>query len=134
MRLRPIPLALCSGVLLAAAAAAQTSPQELLQRYAEEAGGAEFSAERGRAFFMAEHAGGKPETPSCTTCHTDDVTQPGRTRAGKRIEPLAVSANPERLTDPTEVAKWFHRNCNSVLGRACTPQEKGDVVAFLAGI
>ncbi|HET6803481.1 MAG TPA: DUF1924 domain-containing protein, partial [Casimicrobiaceae bacterium] len=25
----------------------------------------------------------------------------------------------------------FRRNCNDVLSRACTPQEKGDVLAYL---
>lgn len=48
-----------------------------------------------------------------------------------RGEPMAISANPKRFTDMTEVEKWFDRNCNSVLGRACTPQEQGDVAAWL---
>ena len=32
------------------------------------------------------------------------------------------------------VEKWFARNCKDVLGRACTPAEKADVVAWLAAI
>lgn len=89
-----------------------------------------FSAERGKAFFMAKQAGGKPDTPSCTSCHTDSVKKTGKTRAGKDIAPLAVSVEPTRFTDPEKVDLWFKRNCNSVLGRACTPLEKGDFLAF----
>jgi hypothetical protein len=29
------------------------------------------------------------------------------------------------------VGKWFGRNCRDVLGRACTAQEQGDVLAYL---
>ncbi|MCB1521419.1 MAG: DUF1924 domain-containing protein [Hyphomicrobiaceae bacterium] len=91
-----------------------------------------FSAQRGEAFFHARHAGGKPDTPTCTTCHTTNLKAPGKTRAGKEIAPMAVSANPKRITDPAEVAKWFRRNCKDVVGRECTVSEKGDVLAYLA--
>ncbi|NOT70563.1 MAG: DUF1924 domain-containing protein [Hyphomicrobium sp.] len=90
-----------------------------------------FSAERGRDFFLGQHTGGKPDTASCTSCHTKDLTKPGQTRAGKAIEPMAASVNPKRFTDAAEVEKWFRRNCGDVLGRECTLTEKGDVLAFL---
>lgn len=90
-----------------------------------------FSAEAGKAFFLATHTGGKPDTPSCITCHTDNPAASGKTRAGKAIDPMAVSANPQRFTDLAKIEKWYGRNCNSVLGRECTPQEKGDVAAWL---
>jgi hypothetical protein len=99
----------------------------------QDAGFAGFSAERGQAFWAAKHAGGKPDTPSCTSCHGPDPTGVGQTRAGKPIEPMAVSKTPKRFTDPAEVNKWFARNCNSVLGRECTAIEKGDVIAYLSG-
>ena len=89
-----------------------------------------FSAERGKAFFLAKQTGGKPDTPSCTSCHTDSIKKTGQTRAGKEIAPLAVSVEPTRFTDSEKVDLWFKRNCNSVLGRACTPLEKGDFLAF----
>ena len=92
-----------------------------------------FSAERGDAFWTAAHAGGKPDTPSCTTCHTPDPTAQGQTRAGKQIAPMAVSQTPDRFTDPAKVEKRFGRNCNTVLGRDCTPVEKGDVITYLSG-
>ena len=92
-----------------------------------------FSAQRGQALFLSKNTGGKPETPSCTTCHTADPTQMGQTRAGKEIDPMAISKTPDRFTDPDKVEKWFGRNCNSVLGRTCTPLEKGDVLTFFIG-
>jgi hypothetical protein len=44
---------------------------------------------------------------------------------------MALSASPARYTDPAKVEKWFKRNCNEVLGRECTPQEKGDWLSFM---
>jgi uncharacterized protein DUF1924 len=92
-----------------------------------------FSAERGHAFWTAAHTGGKPDTPSCTSCHTVDPTAAGQTRAGKQIAPMAVSKTPDRFTDSAKVEKWFGRNCSTVLGRDCTAAEKGDVITYLAG-
>lgn len=89
------------------------------------------SSERGHAFFMGSHAGGKPDSPSCTSCHTTDLKQAGKTRAGKAIEPMAASVSPVRYTDPAQVDKWFKRNCADVLGRECTAAEKADVLAYL---
>ena len=91
-----------------------------------------FSAVRGAQFWQAQHTGGKPDTPSCTTCHTKDPTAEGQTRAGKAIAPMAVSRTPDRFTDVAKVEKWFDRNCNTVLGRACTAAEKGDVITYLS--
>lgn len=93
-----------------------------------------FSAERGKSLFQGKHTGGKPDTPSCTSCHTADLGKAGKTRAGKEIAPMASSANPKRYSDPAEVEKWFKRNCNDVLGRECTAIEKGDVLVYLLGI
>lgn len=121
-----IPLALAAAPALAG----DTSPAALMETYAAEAGAAP-SAERGKTFFLAEHAGGKPDTPSCATCHTADPRATGQTRAGKAIEPLAPAANPARFTDVAQVEKWFGRNCRSVLGRECAPGEKSDVIAWL---
>ncbi len=101
---------------------------------AAEAGVSGFSAQTGKAFFQASHSGGKPETPSCTTCHTSDPLAAGRTRVGKPIEPMAVSLSPNRFTDPEKLAKWFRRNCNSVLGRECTTTEQGDVLTYLSSL
>ena len=126
---RPVLLVLLA---LVAPAAGADAPG-LLERYAKEAGVAptSFSPERGAEFYRAEHRAREGGTVSCATCHTSDPRQPGRTRVGKRIEPLAPAANGERFTDPAKVEKWFRRNCNDVLQRACTAQEKGDFIAWL---
>ena len=92
-----------------------------------------FDAKRGEALFRTRHAGGKPETPACTVCHTDNPRKAGKTRANKPIEPLAVSRTPDRFTDRKKVEKWFRRNCRSVLGRTCTAREKGDFITFMMG-
>ncbi len=93
-----------------------------------------FSAARGKAFFLGTHKGGKPQTPSCTTCHTKNPRNSGRTRAGKVIKPMAVSKTPSRFTDPKKVKKWARRNCKTVLGRECTHTELGDVLTYLGSI
>lgn len=90
-----------------------------------------FSADRGRVLHTQNFTGGKPDTPSCTSCHSKDTRAAGRTLAGKAIEPVAVSAAPARYTDPAKVEKWFKRNCTEVLGRECNPREKGDWLTFM---
>ncbi len=90
-----------------------------------------FSTERGRAFFLAIPGTGKPGTPSCTSCHTKNPLNSGRTRAGKDIAPMALSATPARFSELKKIKKWFRRNCKSVLGRPCTPLEKGDFLTFM---
>ncbi len=125
--------ALMLPLLAVPVGAAQPGPAQraILEHYRQQAGGVEFSAERGRKLFSSHHTGGKPKTPSCTTCHTADPRNAGRTRAGKRIAPMALSVTPSRFSDPKKVRKWFRRNCRSVLGRECTPQEKGDFLTFM---
>ncbi|MBF0143006.1 MAG: DUF1924 domain-containing protein [Magnetococcales bacterium] len=69
---------------------------------------------------------------SCVTCHTGDPKQAGKhPKTGKAIEPMAQSVNVQRFTDPAKVEKWFGRNCRQVLGRECTPQEKGNILTYL---
>lgn len=90
-----------------------------------------FDSSRGKALYLKEFTSGKRATPSCTSCHTNNPTQIGETRAGKAIEPMAVSVNPERYQSLKKAEKWFRRNCKSVLGRECTPAEKGDFLSFM---
>lgn len=136
-------LTICAVVAFAApglaqAADAPASRNALLSALAAEAKAGDpafsgFSAARGETLYASRFGGGKPETPSCTSCHSPDPAKPGQTRAGKDIDPMAVSVTPDRFTDPEKVAKWFGRNCTSVLGRPCTPVEKGDFLTFLIG-
>ena len=117
--------------LVAAVVAANTQRDSIVAGYAAQAGVSSFSAEAGRQLFLSQNTGGKAATPSCSTCHTTDPTAAGRTRVGKPIEPMAVSRTPNRFTDAEKVEKWFRRNCNSVLGRECTPEEKGNFLTFM---
>lgn len=130
---------LAAGLLLMTAGTALAGPQDAVlaalqaQAKAADAGFAGFSAENGKALFMATHSGGKPDTPACTSCHGNEPRAAGRNPAGKAIQPMALSASPSRYTDPAKVEKWFKRNCNEVLGRECTPLEKGDWLTFMVG-
>ena len=131
-------IALSCIVLLPAMAYAGAAQKPILDSYlaaakAENAAFSGFSAERGKAFFLAKHEA-SADTPSCTTCHTSDPTKAGQTRAGKDVAPMAVSKTPDRFTDAEKVEKWFTRNCQSVIGRACTAQEKGDFVTFMSSL
>ncbi len=120
-----------TALLLAQPALAQdTSPQALIALYGAQAG-APPAPDAGRALFLSDQAGGKPDTPSCTTCHSADPTRAGQARTGKAIAPMAPRVAPERFTDQKFVEKWFGRNCNSVLGRPCTAQEKADIISWL---
>ncbi len=109
---------------------ANSARDAIIKSFADNAG-MEVSAKRGKSLFESNIGGGKPDTQSCTTCHGASPSKTGMTRAGKIIDPMAVSKNPERYTDIKKVAKWFRRNCKSVLGRECTPQEKGDFLTFM---
>jgi len=125
---------LCAALMLLATAypaAADPARDAILKNLANQASVSSFSAAAGKAFFQGTHQGGKPESPSCTSCHTKNPTKQGRTRIGKIIEPMAVSVMPSRFTDPEKVDKWFRRNCNSVLGRECSANEKGDILIYL---
>ena len=120
-------------VALSLSATAQAGPREdIIQSFKAE-GAQNGDAARGETLFTTQHALGKPDTPSCTTCHGKTPFTTGATRTGKVIEPMAVSKTPDRYTDPDKVAKWFRRNCNSVLGRECTPQEKVDFLTYMSG-
>ena len=89
--------------------------------------GAATPAERGKQFFESTHGGDW----SCATCHRDPGAPGRHAVTGKAIEPLAPAANPRRFADAARSAKWFARNCNDVLRRACSEEEKSDVLAYL---
>lgn len=117
-------------------AGAADSPASLMAHYAQAAGVpvSALSATRGAAFYRTEHAGRSGQAVSCASCHTANPRQAGQTRVGKRIEPLAPAANPQRFTDAAKVEKWFRRNCQDVLLRECSAQEKGDFIAWLSQV
>jgi hypothetical protein len=109
----------------------------LLTQYAAEAKVATpafsaFSAARGKTLHSQTFVGGKADTPACVSCHGSDPRAAGRTPSGKAVEAMAVSVTPTRYRDAAKVEKWFRRNCNEVLGRACSPQEKGDWLTYMS--
>lgn len=114
-------------LLLFAGAAHADTPRDFLGRF-EKAAGVTASAERGARFFTSRHG----SDWSCASCHTERPSQGGRhAKTDKPIKPLAPAANAERFTDAGKVDKWFRRNCNDVLNRLCTAQEKADTLAWL---
>lgn len=137
--IRFLVLAAALAGLPLTAQAADARRDAILAEYARQAQSTDkafavFSAQRGEALFRGKWAGGDERTPSCTSCHTADPTAAGRNaKTGRPIDPVAVSANPKRFTDPEEVEKQFTRDCKNVLGRACTAVEKGDYITFMAG-
>lgn len=128
--------ALTFAVVLACAAARAETPADFLASFEQSArssnsGFSGFSTQRGEQFFRTKHGG----EWSCASCHTPNPAANGRhAKTGKSIAPLAPAANVERFTNPSKVAKWFKRNCNDVLGRECTAQEKGDALAYLLSV
>ena len=123
-------LAAAIAAMILSSAAFADARQDLLAQYAA-AGAGPFSAARGEALHNTRFSGGKDKTPSCATCHGEDVRRPGRTLSGKVIKPAALSATPDRYSKVAKVEKWFRRNCKEVMGRQCTPQEKGDWLTFV---
>lgn len=126
-------LAVLAVLLGAALAARAQTPEQILAGYETQAraqapGFAGSSAARGEQFFGARHGA----EWSCASCHGAPPTAPGKhAKTGKAIAPLAPVAGSERFTDLAKTEKWFRRNCNDVLSRPCTAQEKGDVLAYL---
>lgn len=131
MKARWIALACC----LSLPALAETGHPLLLayaaQAQAEDPAFAGFSAERGRQLYFAEQPR-NGRSMSCTTCHTADPRQQGKTPAYRRVDPLAPAANPARYTDARKVEKWFRRNCDDVFARECTALEKGDFITWIS--
>lgn len=130
-------LASLSLLLISIASHAET-PQQIRQIYATEAvaqqAGFAASAKRGETFFRQRFAL-NDKMPACTSCHTDSPLSLGQHAVtGKSIKPIAVAANTERFADPAKVEKWFGRNCKEVVGRACTPAEKADFVAYMSEV
>jgi Domain of unknown function (DUF1924) len=121
-----------AGLILVAQSSYAETPEGVLATFKSEAastpGFTGFSAARGETFFKTKHGGDW----SCVSCHTDNPASQGKhAKTDKLIKPIAPSANAERFTEMAKVEKWFKRNCNDVLDRVCTPQEKGDVLAYL---
>jgi mono/diheme cytochrome c family protein len=136
---QPLLILVLVAVSIGTAQAAQSPRDTILAEFATQARKADpafsgFSAQRGEKIFRTNWNGGDERTPSCTSCHTDNPKQPGKNaKTGRPIDPVAVSVNPKRFTDIADVEKQFGRDCKNVIGRDCTPTEKGDYITFMAG-
>jgi hypothetical protein len=112
------------------------TPQNFLDTFAQESKAQNpsfkgFSAKAGESFYKNKHGGDW----SCSSCHTDNPSAEGKHAVtGKVIQPLSPNANPSRFTDAAKVNKWFKRNCNDVLKRECTPEEKGNLLTYLLSV
>lgn len=91
-----------------------------------------FSAADGRAIYETEHAV-KGKQVSCATCHTADPRRPGRTPSGKKLGPLSPVTNSSAFAKPAKANSKFDRYCKEVIGRTCTVNEKGNLLAWLLG-
>ena len=115
-------LAFVSFIGLAFAA----TPPELLKGYETQSSKA--SPARGEQFFNTKHG----KEWSCASCHENPPNHDTKhIVTGKVIKPLSPNVNAERFVDQAKVEKWFKRNCNDVLARECTAQEKADVLSWL---
>jgi hypothetical protein len=125
-------LALGLAVGFTGARARADAVDELLKEYTSE-GASNFSATAGQEFWDHPVVNKEVhETRRCSLCHTNDLKAEGKHAVtGKKIEPMAPSVNPKRLSDTARMEKWFKRNCKWVLDRECTPQEKGNVLVML---
>jgi hypothetical protein len=122
---------LAFALLMAAGAAGAGNLDTVLTPYRAAGAGTPDPA-KGEALWRTEFTI-DGEKRACTTCHGADLRRPGRqANTGKEIAPMSPAVSPDRLTDPAKVEKWFTRNCKWTLGRECTPQEKADLLGFLA--
>jgi cytochrome c553 len=119
-------------LLLLAGSAHADTPQQILDSLVAQAGPA--SATRGEKLFRGKFSGGKT-ADSCTACHTDNAKASGQhVKTHKAIDPIAPVAQKDRFTDAAKVEKWFKRNCQEVIGRACSAQEKADFTAYMISV
>ena len=124
------PLAL--AMALPAAAAPDTTPEQLLAEYTAKAASPP-SPERGQKLYSTNF--GRDLGLSCASCHNDNPTKRGRhALTEKSILPLAPAANAKRFTDRTAVELNFRMNCKDVVGRECTAGEKADVLSYLMSL
>jgi hypothetical protein len=151
-----LALCLCPAPLLA------DTPDQILERYAalatqEDPAFAGFSAEHGHELYLQKRVLPVVGAINCASCHTADPRQEIIAHQSKvlcrqchvindsehphpkdakqrKIPPLAPSANPKRLTNFEHVEEFLKPNCEMVIGRQCTTQEKGDLIAWLISV
>lgn len=131
------------GVSSLSAYADATTAQKIAEKYAAAAKAADsnytgLSAEDGKTFFNREVIQFKGDTKNpgkaiaCASCHTANPADSGKhIVTGKSIKPLSPVANAKRFNSVKDVEKQFTKHCNEVVGSDCTPEEKGNYIAYL---
>jgi len=106
-----------------------------LQAQYQAAGAKTFSTDAGKAAWTREVTGADGKGHSCSGCHGTDLSLTGKhVKTQRIIAPMAPSVNPQRLSNIKKVEKWLLRNCKGTWGRECTPQEKGDLLAYIGSL
>lgn len=141
MKFLSVITAVCMTVSLAPAAAHASGFNAEMSKYLQDleaqarkadSGFKGFDAARGKKLFFDAQPNSKSGPLSCATCHTSDLKKSGKTLVGKTIDPLAPSANKNRLISVKETEKWLARNFKQVYGREGNAREKGDVLKFIS--
>lgn len=92
------------------------------------------TANAGRAFYVKKYTR-KGKEESCSSCHTDSPANEGKhAESGKPIQPLSPAVNAKRFSNLQHVEENFTKHCQDIIGRDCTPQEKGDYITYLLTI
>ena len=130
-----LPAVFVAVILIGAPLAHAGALEDMMASY-EAAGAGPFDVTRGKAMWTKTHNDSETgQQRACASCHTDNLALAGKhKKTGKVIDPMAPSANPERLTEVKKIKKWFKRNCDWTLGRECTPQEQGDFLTYIKGL
>ena len=112
---------------VAASTVQANSVDKHLQTYKQQ-GAPQADAAKGEQLWYASQ-----NKRSCSSCHGAKPGDTGKhVKTRKLIEPMAVSANPDRYQDSKKIEKWFLRNCKWTFGRTCSVQEKADILTWLA--
>ncbi len=112
----------------------EAKAKEDSQKKAKSAQFKAFTVEAGREFYLKRRTW-QSSDPTCSNCHTEDPTKPGKhAETGKLIKPLAPAANPERFTDVAKIEKNFSEHCVDMMGRNCEAAEKGNFLTYLMSV
>lgn len=115
---------------LACAAHADVAQEQL--RYYQQQGATRIDVQQAAQDWKKVYRVVDGKQRSCESCHGQNLQGSGKhIKTGKRIDPIARSANTERFTDAKKIEKWFKRNCKWTLGRECSVQEKANFLSFL---
>lgn len=126
------------GMFSLSAHASMVGAKQFADQYAAHVKGIDpgykLTANAGRAFYIKKYTR-KGKEESCASCHTDNPAGEGKhTDTGKKIQSLSPAVSTKRFSNLQHVEENFTRHCQDIIGRDCTPQEKGDYITYLLTI